>query len=136
MSDKAKWEWMNKAWVFLIPSMIEGWGITVTEAALCRTPSVGFNVPGVKDSIRNGETGLLANTESGFITHTKRFIQDKPLRKKMGENCAVWSKTLSWDISTLVFKNVIKSELNKSSYILSNKTYPWFLSFGLYPNIF
>jgi glycosyltransferase involved in cell wall biosynthesis len=36
----------------------EGWGLTVTEAAAMGTPTVGYRVPGVKDSV--GDERLLA----------------------------------------------------------------------------
>src|SRR5262249_41256318 len=37
----------------------EGWGLTVLEAAACGTPAVATDVPGLRDAVRNGETGLL-----------------------------------------------------------------------------
>ena len=43
----------------VFPSPKEGWGITVMEAAACGTPSLASNSPGLRDSVRDGQTGIL-----------------------------------------------------------------------------
>jgi glycosyltransferase involved in cell wall biosynthesis len=50
-----------EATVLLHPSYVEGWGLVITEAAAQGTPAIGFDVPGVRDSIVNGETGWVCN---------------------------------------------------------------------------
>lgn len=50
---------LQTAWANLFPSPKEGWGITVMEAAACGTPSIASDSPGLRDSVRAGETGLL-----------------------------------------------------------------------------
>lgn len=45
------------------PSLVEGWGLVVTEAAARYTPAIGFDVPGLRDSIEDGVTGVLARGE-------------------------------------------------------------------------
>ncbi|MGH9894170.1 MAG: glycosyltransferase, partial [bacterium] len=52
---------MARAHCLLVPSVREGWGLVVIEANAAGTPAVGYRVPGVRDSIRHGETGLLAS---------------------------------------------------------------------------
>jgi glycosyltransferase involved in cell wall biosynthesis len=47
------------AWANVFPSPKEGWGITVVEAGACGTPSLASDSPGLRDSVRNGETGFL-----------------------------------------------------------------------------
>ena len=49
---------MAEAHVLLMTSVREGWGLVVTEANACGTPAVVYNVPGLRDSVRNEETGL------------------------------------------------------------------------------
>ena len=44
----------------LVTSVREGWGMVITEAYSVGTPAVGYDVGGIKDSIRDGRTGLLA----------------------------------------------------------------------------
>ena len=44
-------------------SMSEGWGMTLTEAAACATPSVATDIAGHRDAVIDGRTGLLATTD-------------------------------------------------------------------------
>jgi glycosyltransferase involved in cell wall biosynthesis len=46
--------------VFVIPSLQESFGQTVTESMACGTPVVGFDVGGIPDMVRPGVTGELA----------------------------------------------------------------------------
>jgi glycosyltransferase involved in cell wall biosynthesis len=50
---------LRTSWANVFPSPKEGWGITVVEAAACGTPSIASDSPGLRDSVRNGETGYL-----------------------------------------------------------------------------
>ena len=54
------YERMARAHCLLVPSVREGWGLVVIEANSVGTPAVGYDVPGVRESIRHEETGLLA----------------------------------------------------------------------------
>jgi glycosyltransferase involved in cell wall biosynthesis len=45
--------------VFVLPSLSEGSGNVLVEAAACAKPSIGANVGGIPDYIENGVTGLL-----------------------------------------------------------------------------
>lgn len=47
-------ELMSAAHVLLIASLREGWGLVVTEANIAGTPAVGYDVPGLRDSISAG----------------------------------------------------------------------------------
>ncbi len=41
-------------------SISEGWGMTLTEAAACATPSVATDIAGHRDAVVDGRSGLLA----------------------------------------------------------------------------
>lgn len=49
VDEKEKFEEMAKAWVILVPSSREGWGMIVPEANSVGTFAIGYNVPGLKD---------------------------------------------------------------------------------------
>lgn len=124
VSDRKKWEIMQKAWVFLMPSVKEGWGITIIEAAMSGTPCVGFDVPGVRDSIVNGKTGYLAESPRDYYKKTLDLLEDKDLRNNLSRNCEKWASIFSWDKSTEAFDKVIDSYNNRYK-LLENKLYPW-----------
>ncbi|HEX6615354.1 MAG TPA: glycosyltransferase family 4 protein [Gemmatimonadales bacterium] len=58
-SEEQKLELLRRTWANVFPSPKEGWGITVVEAAACGTPSIASDSPGLRDSVRHGETGYL-----------------------------------------------------------------------------
>jgi len=59
VSEEQKLELLRRTWANVFPSPKEGWGITVVEAAACGTPSLASDSPGLRDSVRHGETGYL-----------------------------------------------------------------------------
>ncbi|ARF55194.1 glycosyltransferase family 4 protein [Streptomyces gilvosporeus] len=69
ISERRKHQLLCSAWLLLHPSLVEGWGLVVMEAAARRTPAVGFDIPGLRDSVEHGVTGLLARGESAFAAH-------------------------------------------------------------------
>src|SRR5690606_9434952 len=109
VSEKKKWELLQKAWVFLMPSIKEGWGITSIEAASCGTPQVGFNVPGVRDAIRNNITGFLSHNKEEYINDIKRLIEDKELRDVMSKGGIEWAKVFTWEKSVDIYENIFDS---------------------------
>lgn len=59
ISEEDKLALMRRAWALAFTSPKEGWGITNLEAAACGTPVVASNSPGIRESVRDGETGYL-----------------------------------------------------------------------------
>ncbi len=51
---------LRRAWALIFPSVKEGWGISNVEAAACGTPTIASDSPGLRESMVDGETGLLA----------------------------------------------------------------------------
>ncbi len=100
---------LAKSWVFVNPSLHEGWGISVTEANLYGTPAVAFNVPGLSDAIEDGKTGLLCRDNEEMVEKISRLIKNKSLRAKMGKSALLMAKTLTWDRAAEKSLKVLKS---------------------------
>src|SRR5258706_15516364 len=66
VSEEKKLELMRRAHVLLHASVKEGWGLVVVEAASQGTPAVVYNVSGLRDSVKNGETGIVLKENSPF----------------------------------------------------------------------
>src|SRR5213078_4401594 len=61
ISEAEKLSLLRRSWALLFASPKEGWGITNLEAASCATPVVASNSPGIRESVRDGETGYLVS---------------------------------------------------------------------------
>src|SRR5439155_26406399 len=77
---------LQTAHVFASTSEKEGWGLTVLEAAACGTPAVATDVPGLRDAVRGGETGLLVRPGDvpAPAAALCRVLEDQGLRERLG----------------------------------------------------
>ncbi len=102
VSEAQKVRLYQKAWVFMNPSLMEGWGITSIEANACGTPVVASNVAGLRDSVHNPHSGLLVpyGDVDEFTKATVNLLQNKTVRKRMSTESVEWAKKFDWDKST------------------------------------
>jgi glycosyltransferase involved in cell wall biosynthesis len=78
--------------VFALPSLIEGHPKALLEAMSCGLACVGLDVPGVRDVIRHGETGLLcAPTAAALAEGLARVLDDTALANRLGAAARAWS---------------------------------------------
>lgn len=101
VSEERKRELLRRAWVHVLTSSKEGWGITNLEAAACGTPTVASDAPGLRDSVRDRETGFLVphgDTEA-LADRLETLLGDEALRRRMGRNARRFAEGYSWDAS-------------------------------------
>jgi glycosyltransferase involved in cell wall biosynthesis len=98
VSEERKKELLQMAWIGAQTSTIEGWGLGVIEAAACGTPTVASDSPGLRESVRDGETGILV--PHGDVDALKKNIScllaDASLRETMGTAARAWARQFSW----------------------------------------
>ena len=111
VSEQTKFELLSKAHILIFPSVHEGWGLVILEAASVGTPTIAYRVSGVKDAVVNGKTGLLSsqiNPES--LANLAIQLRANPaLYKKMQNECKVWSQKFRWDKSQKLSLKLIES---------------------------
>lgn len=115
VSDQEKFSLLAKAHLLLFPSVKEGWGLVVIEAARMGTPTVGYNVSGLKDSVQDQRTGILVEygDVQGLAQAIKLLFKDKEIYRKFSKNALRWSQEFSWDRSCEKSLSLIES-LTKS----------------------
>ena len=111
--EKEKISLMQKAWVFVTPSFIEGWGLTTVEANACGTPVIASDVPGLRDSVLDGKTGFLFPYGNDKILAERilKLLTDRPLRKKMSLEARRWAENFSWEKSTARLIDILERRL-------------------------
>ena len=99
VSQKEKVKILREAYISVYPSLIEGWGLVNIEANACGTPVVASNVPGLRDSVNNGESGLLY--EYGNINElTSKIVymlEDDKRYKNFRRGALKWAKQFKWE---------------------------------------
>jgi glycosyltransferase involved in cell wall biosynthesis len=82
---------------FVSASKWEGFGLIFIEAGACGKPSIGYNEGSISELIINGKTGFLANKFSELVKNSETLIENKNLRKKMGDEAYKFSKRFDWN---------------------------------------
>jgi glycosyltransferase involved in cell wall biosynthesis len=98
-----------RAWVLALPSLKEGWGLVVMEAASRGVPTIAYaDAGGVAESIRDGETGILVDgDEQAFAQALDTMLTNRQLREAFGAEALTWSAGFSWDASAEAFERVL-----------------------------
>jgi glycosyltransferase involved in cell wall biosynthesis len=93
---------LRRAWVVASASVKEGWGLTMLEANACGTPTVATRVPGLVDSVVDGETGLLVpyGDQAALAATLVRVLADEPLRRRLGEGGRRFAGNFTWETAT------------------------------------
>jgi glycosyltransferase involved in cell wall biosynthesis len=115
VNDEQKIQLLQNAWVMVNPSFMEGWGITSIEANACGTPVVAADVPGLRDSVRDLETGYLVphGDTAAFAGRIIGIIEDRKLRERMTEHSLAWAKQFNWREKSELFLSAIAVRSNR-----------------------
>jgi len=80
----------------------EGWGLCVLEAAALGVPTVAYDVDGLRDAVRDGETGWLVRADQRIEDVAERAVKElsDPLRRaEIAAACRSWAGQFDWDSS-------------------------------------
>jgi len=69
-----------------MPRNVEGFGISLVEASACGIPVIAGRSGGIPDAVRDGETGLLVDSEDTeqVSTAVRSLLDDQPLGRRLG----------------------------------------------------
>jgi len=99
VGEEAKRRMLRTTWANIFPSPKEGWGITVTEAAACGTPSIASDSPGLRDSVEAGVSGLLVpHGDAASLAGRMLELASHPERvRSLGAAARQAAERWSWD---------------------------------------
>lgn len=99
VTEERKRELLRRCWAAVLASPREGWGITNVEAAACGTPAVAADAPGLRESVRHGETGVLVPYgDAGALADALASLARDPARvEALGAGARRFAQAFSWD---------------------------------------
>ena len=110
VSEEKKLELMSRAHCLIFPSLREGWGLIITEAAAVGTPSIGFDSAGIRDALKLGSAGYLCreNTIEELEYQMKQVIEEKENYNFVREEAYKFSLNFHWGNTTSHFERFIE----------------------------
>ena len=99
VSEAEKLALLRRSWALVFASPKEGWGITNLEAAACATPVVASNSPGIRESVRDGQTGFLVpHGDVGAMAGAMGRVAASPeLVARLGIAARAFAETFTWE---------------------------------------
>jgi glycosyltransferase involved in cell wall biosynthesis len=99
VTEGVKLSLLRTRWANIFPSCKEGWGITNVEAAACGTPSLASDSPGLRDSVRHGETGYLVphGNVQAMADRMVELAGDPALVERLGRQARRFAEGLTWE---------------------------------------
>lgn len=105
------------AWLTVNPSHGEGWGLSVIEANALGVPAVAFRVPGLRDAVRDGETGWLVDRPErlvGTIDAALTELADPAAAARRRAAARRWAAGFTWDASAALLAAVLSAEIARA----------------------
>lgn len=111
LSIEGRRQLIKMAWVLVHPSIREGFGLNIIEANALGVPCVAYDVSGLRDSIQNGETGLLVKSgdAQALAEGLIKVLKDGKLRGELSENALEHSRGFSWSKTADEFMKIVKA---------------------------
>jgi glycosyltransferase involved in cell wall biosynthesis len=99
VGEAEKLRLLRRAWAVVFPSPKEGWGLSNVEAAACGTPALASDSPGLRESVRHGETGYLVphGDARGLATRMLELAADPARVERLGQAARRFAERLSWE---------------------------------------
>ena len=108
VDDDTKHELLASSWVHLCPSLKEGWGLSVMEAAWHGVPTVAYQAAGgLSESVVDGETGRLVGSLDALVAATRELLVDHDLRERMSVSAAAHARRFTWPQTVRSFEEVL-----------------------------
>jgi glycosyltransferase involved in cell wall biosynthesis len=116
LPEEAKRQAVAASRLHLNTSQGEGWGLCVLEAAALGVPTVAYDVDGLRDSIRDGQTGWLVKAGERLEDVTERALKElaEPARRaEIAAACRGWARQFDWDTSAAQMAALISTALRR-----------------------
>ena len=88
----------NAADVCVVPSYYESFGLVAVEAMACGVPVIASRVGGLKETVRDGQTGYLVPwlCPEPFAERLELLLNNEPLRRSLGREARAAAERFRW----------------------------------------
>jgi glycosyltransferase involved in cell wall biosynthesis len=114
INEHSKEDLLARSWLMLVPSVKEGWGLMVVEAAAHGVPSIAYrSAGGLAESIEDGRTGLLVDDLDQLIDRTRNLLTDHGHRAVLGEAAREHIAGFSWRTASTSMHLLLRQAANR-----------------------
>ncbi|MFE4574362.1 glycosyltransferase family 4 protein [Streptomyces chartreusis] len=115
VDEDTKAELLGRAWLGVVPSVKEGWGLAVVEAASYGTASVAFaHAGGLSESIVNSTTGILVDgDEDAFIEQLGVLLADPDRCRRLGRRARQHAAAFTWPATVTTVSDVLDTSVRR-----------------------
>jgi glycosyltransferase involved in cell wall biosynthesis len=115
VTEEEKVALYRRAWAMVMTSPKEGWGLTCLEAQACGTPVIASDSPGLREAVRDGETGILVphGDRVRLVDAIDGLLRDGARREELSRGAVRFADTFSWERCADETMELIEAELAK-----------------------
>jgi glycosyltransferase involved in cell wall biosynthesis len=113
--EETKRRLLGSARAIVMTSAREGWGLAVSEANLAGTPAVVYDIPGTRDSVVDGQTGIRCAPSPAALREALTALIADPVRyERFSRAAQAFARTLTWDSTVNAAEAVLRREAARS----------------------
>jgi glycosyltransferase involved in cell wall biosynthesis len=102
LSDVVASSWLN-----VHTSVTEGWGFSILEASAAGTPTVAYDVPGVRDAVEDGRNGIkVKDGNMEALAEAAFSIMSDP--ERWWSSSIEVARKYSWDATAELWESLIR----------------------------
>ena len=110
VSDEMKYKHQRRAKALVFPSIREGWGLIISEAAVLGTPSITYDAPGTRDAVDHGKAGYMTNFNGidGIVDCMRDLLDNQLKYEKIRKEAWDYSHKLDFNVTAELFYDALK----------------------------
>ena len=110
VSEEEKAELLSRSWAHVLTSPKEGWGIVSMEASASGTPTIASDSPGLRETVRHGETGyLVPHGEVDALAEALERVMKLEDCNRLGRAARSMAEEHSWGAMADSFEELLLS---------------------------
>jgi glycosyltransferase involved in cell wall biosynthesis len=111
LSELDKHAAYDEAWLLALPSLKEGWGLVVGEAAAHGVPTVAYrSAGGPTESVHDGHSGVLVDDRAEFCAVVTTLLHDEVARRRLSTGATQTADRFTWAATARSFDRILNGQ--------------------------